>query len=142
MSAEKEDKYILDSFAVLTYFKEEPGWQKVKALLWQAYNDKKRQIFINCVNLGEIYYIIYREHGAVTADQSIAMIKTWPVNFVAAEESLAIIAGRTKAENKISYADAFVVATALDRQAKILTGDREFKEVEDIVAIDWLPKNR
>ena len=58
-----------------------------------------------------------------------------------ADEKSAIIAGRMKAENKISYADAYVVATALDKNAKIITGDKEFKSVEDIVAIDWLPRN-
>ena len=142
MSARKsKNRFVLDSFAILTYMKEEPGWQKVRDLLWDAYN-KKHQIFINCVNLGEIYYIIYRENGAVVADKALTMIKLWPMKIVNVKEDLAIIAGRMKAENKISYADAYVIATALVKRAVIVTGDKEFKSVEEFVNISWLPKNR
>ena len=94
------------------------------------------------VNLGEVYYIIYRENGPAVADQAINLVKLWPVKFLSANEDFCIIAGRMKAENKISYADAFVIAVALSKKATILTGDAEFKSVEDIVNIHWLPKNR
>ena len=133
-------RFVLDTFAILTYMKEEPGWQKVRDLLWDAYK-KKTQIFLNYVNLGELYYIIYRENGAVIADNALTMVKLWPLKFVSVKEDLAIVAGRMKAENKISYADAYVVATALVKKAKIVTGDREFKSVEELVDIFWLPRN-
>ncbi len=38
----------------------------------------------------------------------------------------------------ISYADAFVVATALNKGATIVTGDPEFKNVEYMVPIHWI----
>lgn len=137
----RKNRYVLDSFAVLTYLKEEPGWQKVRDILWDAYS-KKNSIYLNYVNLGELYYIIYRENGAVVADKALSMIKSWPIQFVAVKEAMAIIAGRMKAENKISYADAYVVATALSKKLTVITGDREFKSLEDFIDIDWLPRNR
>jgi len=94
------------------------------------------------VNLGEVYYIIYRENGGAIADKAISLIKLWPIKFLTANENTCIIAGRMKAENKISYADAYVVAAALSKKATIITGDREFKSVEDLLNIVWLPKNR
>jgi predicted nucleic acid-binding protein len=132
---------VLDSYAVLTYLKEEPGWQKVRCALWAAMR-RQTALYLSSVNLGEIYYIVYRENGPALADQALALIKLWPVNVVPADSSLALIAGRMKAENRISYADAYVVATALKKKAVILTGDREFKEVEDFLKVDWLPKNK
>ncbi|MFH1542341.1 MAG: type II toxin-antitoxin system VapC family toxin [bacterium] len=142
MSARKaKPKFVLDSYAILTYLKEEAGWQKVRDIIWDAYK-RKASLFINYVNLGEIYYIIYREHGAVTADRITSMIKQWPISFVSVKESLAIIAGRVKAENKLSYADAYVVATALTKRSTVITGDQEFKPLEEIIDIHWLPKNR
>lgn len=142
MSKRKDkNRFVLDTFAILTYMKEEPGWQKVRNLLWSAYS-KKISIFINYVNLGELYYIIYRENGAVIADKALTMVKLWPIKFINASEDIAIIAGRIKAENPISYADAYVVATALAKKATILTGDKEFKSLEELVDIFWLPQNR
>ena len=38
----------------------------------------------------------------------------------------------------LSYADCFAVASALRHDACILTGDPEFKNVEQIVEIDWV----
>ncbi|MFH1386852.1 MAG: type II toxin-antitoxin system VapC family toxin [bacterium] len=136
-----KERYALDSFAVLTYLKEEPGWQKVKDVVWAAFK-KKNKVFLNYVNLGEVYYIVYREYGAAEADRVIGMIKLWPLQFVGVKEDIAIIAGRIKAENKLSYADAYVMATALTNKAVIMTGDPEFKCIEDLIEIDWLPKNR
>ena len=134
-------KLVFDSYAVLTYLKEEPGWKIVRDFLWGA-AAKKNSVFFNYVNLGEVYYIAYREKGAAAANDIVAVIKLWPIKFVSVKEEIAIIAGRMKAENKISYADAYVVASALDKRAEIVTGDKEFKEVEDIVKINWLPKNK
>jgi len=138
---ESKNKHVLDSYAILTYLKEEPGWQKVRSVLWEAFKNKNT-VFLNCVNLGEVYYVVYREYGARLADQAVSMIKLWPVKLVNVSEELAIIAGRMKAENKISYADAYVIATAISKKAIILTGDPEFKSVEELVNISWLPRNR
>ena len=38
----------------------------------------------------------------------------------------------------ISYADAFAVATAIRMNAAIVTGDPEFRRVEQLVTVNWL----
>jgi len=43
-----------------------------------------------------------------------------------------------KAQHPVSYADAFVVATAVEYSATIVTGDPEFKETESLAAVLWL----
>jgi predicted nucleic acid-binding protein len=134
-------RFVLDTYAALTYLKEEPGWQKVRTILWNAYKYNSA-IFLNTVNLGGLYYIIYREYGAVSADKAISLVKLWPIKLINANEELSMVAGRIKAENKLSFADAFVAATASIKKAIIVTGDNEFKSLEDILEIHWLPKNR
>jgi predicted nucleic acid-binding protein len=136
-----KEKFVLDTFAILTYMKEEPGWEKVRDLLCAAYKEN-HTIFLNCVTLGEFYYIAYREYGAVAADRAVALVKLWPIKLINIHEGIAIVAGRIKAENKLSYADAFVVATAILKKAKIVSGDREFESLVDLVDIFWLPRNR
>lgn len=136
-----KDKYVLDSYAVLAFLKEEPGWEAVNALLHAA-ERQQLSIYLNYVNLGEIYYAVYRDKGPVLADRAVSLIKRWPVKLIEVRQDMAISAGRVKAENKLSYADAYVVATALLKKARVLTGDEEFTGVEDLIGVEWLPPNR
>ncbi len=46
--------------------------------------------------------------------------------------------GCPKAQYPISFADAFATATAIRMDAELLTGDPEFRRVEQLVKIRWL----
>ena len=120
--------YILDSFAVLAYLGNEEGANKVEELIDKAEKGEIR-LFMNYVNLGEVYYIVAREFGTAKANEAVAIVKRLPIEFVEVNESLALTAGRIKAMHSLSYADAFVVATAIDKRGIIVTGDREFEGV-------------
>ena len=120
--------YVLDAFAVLTYLGDEEGADKVEELLGRAKSGEVKLI-MNYVNLGEVYYIIAREFGVAKANEAIAVIKKWGLEFVGVDESLSLTAARIKATHNLSYADAFVVATAISRKGAIVTGDREFEGV-------------
>ncbi|AIY89236.1 type II toxin-antitoxin system VapC family toxin [Geoglobus acetivorans] len=120
--------YVLDAFAVLTYIGDEEGADKVEELLHKAENGEIKLI-MNYVNLGEVYYIIAREFGVSKANEAMAVIKRWGMEFAGVDESLSLTAARIKAMHSLSYADAFVVATAIGRNGIIVTGDREFEGV-------------
>ena len=42
-----------------------------------------------------------------------------------------------KAKHKMSYADCFAAALAKQKKAHLVTGDREFKQVEQDIQIIW-----
>ena len=52
-------KRVFDSFALLAYLKKEARFEKVKNLL----SEKDPQIFINDINVGEVYYILAIERA-------------------------------------------------------------------------------
>ncbi len=120
--------HVLDAVTVLAYLGDEDGAEKVEELLERAERGEIR-LFMNYVNLGEVYYIVARELGVVNANEAIAIVKRWNMEFVGVDESIALIAARIKAVHKLSYADAFVVATATDKKGIIVTGDKEFDGV-------------
>ena len=97
-------------------------------MLDKADNGEAR-VFISYVSLGEVYYITAREFGFAKANEVVAIIKNWPLEFVGVNESIALSAARVKATNSLAYADAFVVATAIDKKGTIVTGDAEFEGV-------------
>ena len=134
MSGEKL-KYVLDSFAILAYLAEEEGADVVEDLLNRA-ESGGLNLYLNYVNLGEVYYITIREKDVNEANESIALVKRLPIEFVQVDERIALIAGRVKATYSVSYADAFVVATAIMKEATIVTGDPEFKSID--MQILWI----
>ena len=120
--------YVLDSFAILAYLGNEEGADKVEEIIDKA-EKCEIKLFMNYVNLGEVYYIVAKEFGMAKANEAVAIVKRLPIEFVEVNESLALTAGRIKAMHNLSYADAFVVATAIDKKGIIVTGDREFEGV-------------
>ena len=52
-------KFVLDTYALLAYLKQEQGHEKVRQLLVSA----NTEVFMNDINIGETYYIISRARG-------------------------------------------------------------------------------
>jgi ribonuclease VapC len=133
--------YVLDSFAVLAYLEDEAGAGRVNAVLAAA-RQGGASVWMSIVNYGEVVYITEREQGLFAAQRAIAAMDQLPMSVVDADRKLTLSAARVKAHHGISYADAFAVALAQARQATVLTGDPEFRKVEALVAIDWLPTDK
>ena len=131
--------FVLDTFALLAYLQEEPAAARVELLMDQAIKDKYR-LYISIINLGEVLYIIERRGKASKAQEALALIRQLPIEILAADEPAVFSAAHIKASHALSYADACAVAAALHENACILTGDAEFKDVEQMVKVEWLVK--
>jgi predicted nucleic acid-binding protein len=129
--------YVLDSYALIAHFEQEPGAERVEGLL-KAAQARKTILHLCAVNLGEIYYSALRERGADKAEETLAIIEQLPVSIVDADKSLAVLAGKLKAAHPIAYADCFAAALASQLNTKVVTGDPEFKKLENEVGIEWL----
>ncbi len=130
-------KYILDSYALLAYFQAEPAGAKVRNILKEA-SAGAAKAFLSVISLGEIYYIVARKRGEEKANTITEAISRLPVGLVDVTKERVLAAARVKAQHTVSYADAFVAATAIEFTATIVTGDPEFKETESRVAVLWL----
>lgn len=130
-------RIVFDSYAILKWIKGEAGKEKVISLLEDSKNGKISS-FICQINLGEVYYKIIRARSLKEAKKFLNTFVLLPVKVLPITEDLVWKASEIKAKYSISYADCFVVATAMREDAVILTGDPEFKKVEKIVSIEWL----
>lgn len=130
-------KILLDSYALLAYLKKEDNYRKVVELLNSAPDDGA--IIINEINVGESYYIIARERGINQADYFIeTILPNLPIDIKSNSFDQIIDASRIKVDHPVSYADCFVVATAVREKAMIVTGDPDFKRFKDIVDVEWM----
>ncbi len=134
-------RYVLDSFAVLAYLEDEAGAGQVSAVLETA-RQGGASVWMSIVNYGEVVYITEREQGLFAAQRAIAAMDQLPMSVVDADRKLTLSAAKVKAHHGISHADAFAIALAQAEQATVLTGDPEFRKVEALVAIDWLPTDK
>ena len=128
---------VFDSHALLKLFQKEPGYEKVVRVLEEA-RTRKRTKYINAMNLGEIIYATKREFGDQKKIEVLANIERLNLTVLPVPNSLIFQAAEHKAQYSISYADCFVLASALEHEATIVTGDPEFKKVEDLVDIIWV----
>ena len=65
------------------------------------------------------------------------LLSTLPIQFVSVDIEFAKKAAELKASRKMSYADCFAAALAKPRKAELVTGDKEFKQVEGDVKVLW-----
>ncbi len=131
---------VLDSFALIGYLENEPFASRIEKALKKARQGKMR-IYLHAIHLGEVYYIALREQGPDLANLAYARIKAFPLTYVdTINERLLRCAANLKAHYPISYADAFAAAMAVIYSATLLTGDPEFKKLEqkETVSIQWL----
>ena len=129
--------YVLNSFALLAYLQDEPAAPHIEQLLDEAGRENCR-VFLSTINLGELLYIIERRGGIAKSQDALALIRQLPIELLPADEQLIFAAAHIKANHPISYADAFVVAVAIQEEAAILTGDPEFHSIETVAKVEWL----
>ena len=125
---------VLDSFALVSFFHKEPGWEKVKEVFY-GLSSGNQKAFLSIINWGEFYYIVKRRVGKRKAEESLALLEQLPVIITSVDDDLVREAAEIKADYPVSYADAFCIATARRSEAKILTNDPEFRKVEHLVTV-------
>ena len=133
--------YVLDSFALLAYLNGEEGQERVQEILEQARHGNCLAMMC-LVNFGEVLYITERRRGWTWAQRTQALVESLPLVLLEVTRDLVLDAAHIKAQHAISYADAFVVATAQREGAQVLTGDPEFEAVETLVQVEWLNSGR
>ena len=131
------EKYLLDAFPVLGWLQEEPGHEITDGLLAQA-EEKQISLWMNMINLGEVFYRICRVSNLKKAEETIAQIRLLPISVLSASDTLVMEAARIKGKYPISYADAFASATALQLGATLVTGDPEYRSLSKLLKILWI----
>ncbi|BCV24839.1 type II toxin-antitoxin system VapC family toxin [Gelria sp. Kuro-4] len=133
--------YVLDSYALLVYFQDEPGADEVESLFRKA-SQGEAVLFLSAVNYGEVAYSVKRKAGGRAMRSSLALLDLLPIEVVSISRDLALTAALYKAKYPIAYADCFCLALAKQQGAAVVTGDPEFHKVESEITFKWLPEKQ
>ena len=128
---------VLDSYALMAFFEDEPGADFVRGLIHKAV-ESGTNLLMSVVNLGEVWYSIARTNSPETADQYVHEIKGMGIEIVNVDWMLTRQAAAFKVNGNISYGDCFAAALAKIRKAELITGDKEFKSLDGEIKISWL----
>jgi ribonuclease VapC len=129
--------FIFDGHALLKLFQKEKGYENVFQLLEEIRRSGADK-FLNVINLGEIVYATKREFGDQKKLEVLVNIERLNFTLLPVSNHLVFQAADYKAQYNISYADCFILASAIEHKASIVTGDPEFKKVEHLVEIVWV----
>ena len=115
---------ILDAFAVIALLNHEAAGPRVLARV------EAGESAMCSVNLGEVLYVEARRVGDARALSAVGEIRR-RVALVDPDWPLVRAAAFVKARHRLSYADAFCVATAQRMRAPLWTGDPEILALGD-----------
>lgn len=132
-----KSRYLFDSHALLAFFQNEKGAATVSGILKKTL-DRKSDLLICLINLGEIIYITKRAFGDARKIEILARIRQLGIRVLPVPEAIVFKAAEIKTDYPISYADCFAAACAIEESATIVTGDPEFKKLDHLIKIEWI----
>jgi len=126
-----KDVFVLDACALIALFDDERGADKVEDIIQKA-KRKECIVYMNKLNLLEIYYGVYRDDGKIKAEATLIRALNLPLKVVdKLEDNIFKEAGRFKAKYIISLADSIALAEAKVRDAILVTADHHEFDVID-----------
>jgi ribonuclease VapC len=128
---------VLDSWAILEWINgRQPASDSVDALLAEAEGGRAR-LLMSAINAGEIYYFLRKNYSDALAESWRESAPALPVTIEVPTAEDIWSAASIKGRFPISYADAFAAALAQKYNCPLVTGDPEFRTVEQL-DLDWL----
>lgn len=127
----------LDSWAILEWMSgQQPAGDLVATLLTQAEHGHMR-LLMSAMNVGEVYYFLRKHHSEAIAESWRGSSRTLPVTIEVPTIDDIWNAATLKSRFPIAYADAFAAALAQKHNCPLITGDPEFRRVDQL-QIDWI----
>lgn len=128
---------VFDASAALALLLEQKGAEMIEDMLEKA-SDSDNPILISAVNWAEVLSVVGRKQGAAGLQELRRFQNAMPIEVRSIDEEHAETAATLKNSVGLGLADAFAAALAKAEDADLVTGDREFKAVQDQLRIVWL----
>ncbi|OGL46340.1 MAG: toxin PIN [Candidatus Schekmanbacteria bacterium RBG_16_38_10] len=135
------ETFVLDASALIAFLNDEEG-ADIAEDVFQKAKMGNCVIYMNKLNILEIYYVVYRRGGKEIAEDVLVKMLNLPLIVIdTLNDDLFKEAGRLKATYKISLADSIALAEAKTREARILTADHhefDLLDKEGEVVFYWI----
>ena len=120
------NRYLLDTSALLTLRDDEEGAEKIASLLYQASAGK-----VHCLacfmSLMEILYRVWKDENKQAGYLAYEMVQSLPITWIHEDQTLLEQSAAIKATHQLSLADAWIAASAIQKDAVLVHKVPEFK---------------
>lgn len=125
-------RYLLDTSALLALRDDEPGADRVSALLIEA-RDGTATVHACFMSLMEVMYRVWKDEGEATGRAAYVQCHALPIIWIHESPKLLESAARLKALYPLSLADAWIAAAAMQSDATLVHKDPEFEPVQSLL---------
>ena len=129
--------WVLDSWSILAFYEDEPSGEAVEELILKSH-EEGLSLLMSVINVAEVWYITARRISEAQADETIAEMSSVGIRFVDADWDLSKKAADFKSRYALSLGDCYAAALAHKFGARLVTGDGEFRPLDDEIAVHWL----
>jgi len=121
---------LIDSWAWIEYWK---GGELASEAA--RYIEGDEESVVSTINIAELYFWVARYYDEGTADEKLATVEK-RCHVVAVEKEVAIDAAKIRVLSKLALADSLILATARRVGGKVISGDPDMKDLEDVVFLE------
>ena len=130
--AERNALVLLDTSALLALRDDEPGSDRVAALL-----DGAGRCLACFMTRMEVLYRVWKDEGESAGRLAHEQLLALPLQWVECSDVLLEGAAALKAQHALSLADAWIAAAAMQAGARLVHKDPEFRAIRGL-AQEWL----
>lgn len=132
-------RYVLDASALIRYIDDEAGSNRVEEILGECVAGKA-VLCISAIQWGEVAANLRKRMGKFHEQRILSGLLPSEVEIIPASSECAVRAADLRVDRKIAYADAFALDLAMRSSDNVLvTADFDFKTVDDLARIEFLP---
>lgn len=114
----------------MEYFKGSRAGRKAREWI-----DGGEKAVISTINIAEVYRWVLQFYSEAMAEEKREVMKK-RCFVVPVTESIAVEAAKARKEMGFGLGDAIIYSTATSEDAKILTGDEDFRELGNVIFIE------
>ena len=122
---------MIDSWSWVEYWK--GGRHADRAT---EYIEGSETAIASTINLAEVYHSVLRDYDEKKASEKADTLRK-RCYIIPVDEQIAVASASFKHSLKLAMADSIILATARTRNAKVLTGDPDFKGLPDALFIGY-----
>ena len=129
-------RFCLDTSALLTLRDDEPGADRVAQLL-----EAPLRCVACFITRMEVLYRVWKDEGERAGRLAYEQLQALPIDWLEATEPLLLGAAELKASHRLSLADAWIAAAALQCGATLLHKRPEFQPIAGLDQ-EWLGQGK
>jgi predicted nucleic acid-binding protein len=137
--SEDEEKYILDTSAILSFRDDEAGANYVENLLLEA-EAGKIVVYISFISLIEVYTTVWETEGEESAKRTYAEMKMLPLTEVSSSEEVILKAGFLISRYGLPLSEAIIGGSALVKEAILVHKNATFEKISHLLQSVSLPR--